>query len=487
MSSDSSLAVKKFSQFINGEYVEPSSTSYSDVINPCTGKLVGQVGNGCRTDAQKALHAANVAQQAWSEKTACERATFLSAMATIITANREELAHLLASEQAKVLSLALVEIDATAEYFNYASGWARRIEGEIIQSDNVGEHIYLHKKPYGVTVGICPWNFPLFVMARKVAPALVAGNTSVIKPSSFAPCTVMRFTELLNDIGLPAGVLNVICGWGKECGEELVANPLTDLVSMTGSVETGEKIMAACAPNITKVILELGGKGPAIVCADADLELAATAVVNSRIIYSGQVCNCAERVYVDQSVYEPFVKRVVEKMRNVRVGDSLADNNPEMSSQISLQHLKKIESMVATAVDAGCTVLCGGERNNRLSEGFYFQPTVLANCSQDMEIVQKEVFGPVLPVLPFSDFDEAVSLANDCQYGLTSSVYTQDANTVMRAMDELKFGETYINRQNFEAIQGFHAGWRKSGIGGADGKHGLEEYLQTRIVYWQRT
>ncbi|BDD09064.1 aldehyde dehydrogenase [Fulvitalea axinellae] len=478
--------VKVYKQFINGEFVDTNSGSYYDVINPCTEEVLSQVANGDAEDARLALEAARNSQDAWAKLAACERAGYLKEMARITRENRVELATILAKEQAKILPLAQVEIDVTAEYFDYNAGWARRVEGEIIQSDNPKENIYLYKMPIGVTVGICPWNFPFFVMARKVAPALVTGNTSVIKPSSFAPNTIMRFVELIQGIGLPKGVLNVICGWGSDCGHALASSPITGLVSLTGSVEAGEKVMAACAPNITKVNLELGGKAPAIVCEDADLELAVTAIVNSRVIYSGQVCNCAERVYVHEDVYEQFMEMLVKRMSEVKVGDALAEDTPDMSSQISLQQLEKIEAMVARAVEEGCEVLTGGARDDRFETGFFFQPTVLANCRQEMEVIQKEVFGPVLPVVKVKDFDEAIALANDSEYGLTSSVYTQDANKAMKAVNEIKFGETYINRHNFEAIQGFHAGWRKSGIGGADGKHGMEEYLQTRMIYWER-
>ena len=378
-----------------------------------------------------------------------------------------------------------IEIDVTADYFDYYAGFARRIEGEIIQSDRSKEHIFLHKAPIGVAVGILPWNFPFFVMARKVAASLITGNTCVIKPSCIAPNTVMEWTELIQKIELPAGVLNMVCGTGTIVGNALCKNPTTGIISLTGSVFAGQKVMEAASQNITKVSLELGGKAPAIVCADANLELAVKAVVDSRIIFSGQVCNCAERVYVEESIHDQFLEMVAAKMKEVKVEDAFSGNNPDMSALVSKAQLDKVSEMVEYAKKEGAEVLLGGSSMNQFNKGYFYQPTLLTNVSQDMQIIQEEVFGPVLPVMKFSTLDEAIALANDSEFGLTSSIFSENFNKVMYAAEELQYGETYINREHFEAIQGFHAGWKKSGLGGADGKHGMEEYLQTKVVYAQ--
>jgi lactaldehyde dehydrogenase/glycolaldehyde dehydrogenase len=406
-------------------------------------------------------------------------------MADIIRENRVFLAETLAAEQAKVMALAQVEIDVTAEYFDYNAGWARRVEGEIIQSDSRKEHLFLHKAPIGVAVGILPWNFPFFVMARKLAPSLLTGNTCVIKPSCIAPNTVLEFFHLIEKLDLPAGVLNCVCGTGPVVGNALTKNPHTGIVSLTGSVLAGQKIMEAAAPNITKVSLELGGKAPAIVCADADLELAVQAIVNSKVIFSGQVCNCAERLYVEESIHDQFMDMLKEKMSAVKIADAFADSSPDMSSMVSADQINKVEEMVNFAKKEGAEVVLGGARASQFDKGFFYEPTLLTNVKQNMQIIQEEVFGPVLPVMTFSTLDEAIELANDCEYGLTSSIFSENYNKVMHASMELEFGETYINRNHFEAIQGFHAGWKKSGLGGADGKHGMEEYLQTKVIYSQ--
>jgi lactaldehyde dehydrogenase/glycolaldehyde dehydrogenase len=477
--------MKTYQQFINGTLVNSHSTDWIEVENPYTGEIISRVPKGNTADAEEALAAARKAQPAWAARTVASRAAYLKQMASLIRANRVELAKTLVAEQAKVLPLAQVEIDFTADYFDYYAGWARVYEGEIIESDRPNETLFLFRKPIGVVVGICPWNFPFFVMARKVAPALLTGCTIVLKPSSLTPNTTFEFAKLVATLDLPKGVLNFVSGSGKTLGNTLVTSPLTDMVTLTGSVEAGQEIIRASADNVTKVSLELGGKAPAIVFDDADIDLAVKGVVDSRVIYSGQVCNCAERAYVHKNIYDKFVEKLVAAMKAVTYGDPFANPVPAMSSQIDKNQQTKIDEMVVRAKAAGAQVLCGGNKTSDNGKGYFYEPTLLANCRQDMEIVQKEVFGPVLPVLPFSDYDEAIALANDSEFGLTSSVFSKNINTVMRAIKDLRFGETYVNREHFEGLQGFHAGWRKSGIGGADGKHGLMEYLQTQVAYIQ--
>lgn len=481
------VQVTTYRQYINGVFVvnEPD-TGYIDVFNPCTEELIARVPAGTKKDADLAVAAAKAAQPDWARRTSVNRAFFLKAMAAVIRNNRVLLAETLCKEQAKVMPLAQVEIDVTAEYYNYYAGLARSYEGEIIPSDRPGEQIFIHKFPIGVVVGICPWNFPFFVMARKVAPSLLTGNTAVIKVSEETPLTSLEFARLIQDIGLPAGVLNIVCGYGDEIGEALTNNPDVGIISLTGSVQSGHKVMAAAAKNITRVSLELGGKAPAIVCKDADLNLAVKSIIASRIIYSGQVCNCAERVYVEEEIYDAFIEKMVPAMRAVGSGNAFENEGIDMSSQINKTQLDKIIRMVDKAVSDGARVIVGGKKNSSFPTGYYYEPTLLVNVKQDFEIMQKEIFGPVLPVMKVKDFDEALDMANDCAYGLASSVYTNDLNKVLKATRELRFGEIYFNRENFEAIQGFHAGWRKSGIGGADGRHGLEEYLQTKTIYMQQ-
>lgn len=477
--------MKTYQQYIGGKFRDSHSKDMIEVENPYTGKIIAQAPNGDEHDAQEALEAAEKAQPAWAAKPAVERAGYLKKMAQAIRDNREMLAKVLTEEQAKVSSLAQVEVDVTAEYFDYYAGWARKYEGEVIQSDRPKENILLYRQPIGVIVGICPWNFPFFVMARKVAPSLLTGSSIVLKPSSETPNTTFEFAKLVDQIGLPGGVANFVSGRGSTLGSALVKSPKAGMITLTGSVEAGQRIIADSASNITKTSLELGGKAPCIVCKDADIDLAVKAILSSRIIFSGQVCNCAERVYVESAVADEFISKMTTAMSKVTYGDPFADPNPDMSCQVNQSQLEKIEVMVAKAKKEGAEILTGGERPEEMKTGYFYKPTLLGSCRQDMEIVRDEIFGPVLPIVTVSDFDEALKLSNDCEYGLTSSIFTTSIEQMMRAINELKFGETYVNREHFEAMQGFHAGWRKSGIGGADGKHGLYEYLQTHVAYIQ--
>ncbi|WP_211093357.1 MULTISPECIES: aldehyde dehydrogenase [Flammeovirga] len=476
--------VKTYQQYIAGSFF--SSANHIEVLNPCTEEVIALAPRGTKEDADKAVAAAKAAQVEWGLLPAVARAEYLKKMAQVIRDNRVFLAETLASEQAKVMGLAQVEIDVTAVYFDYYAGLARSYEGEIIQSDRPNEQMMLHKLPIGVAVGICPWNFPFFVMARKIAPSLLTGNACVVKVSEETPMVCFEFARLIENIGLPTGILSILTGYGHEVGQALSENPDVGIISLTGSVGAGQKVMEAAAKNITKVSLELGGKAPAIVCKDADLDLAVKAIVASRVIFSGQVCNCAERVYVEEEVYDEFMTKLLPAMKAVRVGDARTDDKADMSAQINKTQLMKIDSMVKRAVEQGGDVLLGGRASTNFSKGYYYEPTVIVNVEQDHEIMQDETFGPILPVMKVSSFDQALDYANDSDYGLTSSIYTNDINKVLRATKELRFGETYVNRENFEAIQGFHAGFRKSGIGGADGKHGLEEYLQTKVMYIQQ-
>jgi lactaldehyde dehydrogenase/glycolaldehyde dehydrogenase len=473
------IAERQYSMFINGEFVTRSRMI--PVVNPTTEEVISEVPEADEGLVNDAVSAATHAQLSWARLPAIKRAGYLHEIANLVRGRKEHLAKIISEEQGKILPLALVEVDFSADYLDYMAGMARGYEGEIIQSDRPGENILLYKAPIGVIAGILPWNFPFFLIMRKVAPALVTGNTIVIKPSEETPNNACEFAKIVADSSLPKGVFNLVTGRGPSVGLSLAAHPGIGMVSLTGSVEAGSAVMRAAASNITKVSLELGGKAPAIVMDDANLDLAVKAIRDSRIINTGQVCNCAERVYVHERIADEFIKRVTEAMQQTRSGDPFEDGI-EMGPLVNKAQLHRVESAVEQAVKCGAELVLGGERDKR-GKGFFYKPTVLRNCRQSTEIMQKEIFGPVLPIGTFSHLDEAIEMANDCEYGLTSSIFTQSLDAAMRAANELKFGETYVNREHFEAMQGFHAGWRKSGIGGADGKHGLAEFLQTHVVY----
>lgn len=470
-----------YENYIGGEFVK-SGAAAIEVTNPANLEFLTRIPNSTTSTVTSAIQAARKAQPAWAKLPAIQRAAALRKISAKIREHRERLARIITQEQGKVLSLAQVEVDFTADYIDYMAEWARRIEGEVLTSDRAGESIFLLRKPVGVIAGILPWNFPFFLIARKIAPALVTGNTVVIKPSEVTPVNAYEFAKLVAETELPAGVFNLVGGDGSGTGAALAANPGIDMVSFTGSVETGTVIMQLAALNLTRVNLELGGKAPAIVLADANLDLAVKAIRDSRIINTGQVCNCAERVYVERPVAERFIDKISKAMAATRTGDSLEDSSVEMGPLVNQEGFDKVAGMLARAKAAGVETIVGGERAD-VGKGFFFQPTVLVSKSNDAEVMRQEIFGPVLPVHVVDSMEEAIVKANDSEYGLTSSIYTENLNKAMQAVRDLQFGETYVNRENFEAMQGFHAGRRRSGIGGADGKHGLYENTETHVVY----
>ena len=469
--------------YINGKFVESRSGKWIDVLNPSTEEVISRQPEGTIEDVNEALDAARAAQGPWAALPAIQRAAYLTKIANGIRSRRDEFIDIIMREQGKTIGWATVEVDVTADYFDYMATFARHIEGEVIPSDRPGEIMMLTKRPIGVVAGILPWNFPFFLIARKAGAALIAGCTIVIKPSQITPENCTEFAKVIDEVGLPAGVINIVTGKGSVIGNEMAGSPKIDIVSVTGSVGAGEQIMRAAAKNITKVSLELGGKAPAIVFPDADLEATAQWVLDSRIGNNGQICNNAERVYVHKSIKEKFTALLLKKFEAVKVGDPCKDHSVDMGPLVEERALESVTAKVEKAISQGAKVLCGGHRVG--DKGYFYAATLLDNCTQDMDIIHEETFGPVLPIVEFEDTDQVIAWANDVEYGLASSVFTKDIDTAAKVTRGLQFGETYINREHFEAMQGFHAGVKKSGIGGADGKHGVEEYLSTHVTYLQ--
>ncbi|MDE6478635.1 MAG: aldehyde dehydrogenase [Muribaculaceae bacterium] len=475
--------MKDLKMYIDGKFVDSKSGKWIDVLNPSTEEVIARQPEGTKEDVEEALDAARKAQKAWEKTPAIQRADYLLKIAQGIRDRRNEFIEIIMREQGKTRNWATIEVDATIGYFDYMATFARHIEGEIIPSDNPGETIFLSKKPIGVVAGILPWNFPFFLIARKAGAALIAGCSIVLKPSQLTPVNCCVFAEVVDKAGLPAGLFNVVTGKGSEVGHYLAASPKIDIVSVTGSVGAGESIMKDAAANITKVSLELGGKAPVIVFPDADLDLAAQAVLDSRIGNNGQICNNAERLYVHKDIKDAFTKKLLEKFEAVKVADPFSSDDVDMGPLVEKRALESVEAKVEKAIAQGAKVLCGGHRVGE--KGYFYAATLLDDCRQDMDIIHEETFGPVLPIVVWDSLDQVIAWANDCEYGLASSIFTNDINSAARCIRELEFGETYVNRFHFEAIQGFHAGVKKSGIGGADGKHGVEEYLRTHVTYLQ--
>ena len=473
-----------YRMFIDGKWRDSADGSRCDVENPANEEIVFTIPNGTKEDAQAALESSKSAQRAWAALPAVERGNQLIALADKIRENREHLATILTREQGKTYELALGEVDVSADFINFPAQGARRLEGDIFPSDNPDEHLFIHKVPYGVCVGIVAWNFPLALACRKLGPALTAGNTMVVKPPQVTPVAVLELGRLALEAGLPAGVLNVVTGSGSTLGSELVTNKITRLVTMTGSTQTGQRIFADCAPNLTAVRLELGGKAPFILLEDGDVDKAVEAAMLSRYLNQGQVCTCSERFYIHDSVYNEFLEKYVDASSKLQLGDPM-DPSTDLGPKVSRYELEQMENMVQRAIEQGCKVALGGKRPEgpAYQKGHWYEPTILTEATNEMDIMRDEVFGVVSPIMRIKSYDEAIELANDSDFGLSAFLFTENNRYIQRAVSELEFGEIYVNRGMGEQRQGFHNGYKLSGTGGEDGKYGMENYLEKKTMY----
>ncbi len=476
--------MKQYNQYINGAWVAPTNGKYAEVLNPSNDSIVAMVANGDEVDAQVALEAAEAAQKAWAATPARRRAELLYAFIDEIKKNKEELARTITMEQGKLFTVAQFEVDVFCSFVAYACEWARRIEGDLVPSDNPNEHIMIQKIPRGVVVAITAWNFPFALAGRKIGPALVAGNTIVVKPTTETPISTLMVGEMAKAAGIPDGVLNIVTGPGRVMGTALVENPITKMVTMTGSTPAGQAIFRSAAKNLAHVQLELGGKAPFIAFEDADIDEAVEAALWSRFDNCGQVCTCNERMYIHEDIYEEFMAKFMAKVAEIKVGDPFCPTST-MGPKINKSELNHMKELVETSLKEGATLAFGGKvpEGAEFEKGNWFEPTILTDVKQHMTIVHEESFGPILPVLKFKSEEEVIGYANDCEYGLAAMVFTNDLNRVMRLNTELEFGEIYVNRGHGELHQGFHNGYKLSGAGGEDGKFGFEQYLEKKTYY----
>lgn len=474
--------------YINGEWVSAASGQTIAVLNPSNEEVVGTIQRGGEAEAIQALEAADAAQKMWKKIPARKRAEHLYAFANAIKEKADYLAELLVKEQGKLLKVARMEVAVTATFIEYAAEGARRIEGDILPSDNPNEQIWIQKIPRGVVVAITAWNFPLALAGRKLGPALVAGNTVVLKPTSETPLATLELGHIATEVGIPKGVINIVTGSGREMGDALVAHPITKMVTMTGSTPVGQAIARKAAENLTHVQLELGGKAPFIVFEDANIDEAVNAALHSRFDNCGQVCTCNERMYVHETIYETFMEKFLAKVKALKMGNPMEDDT-DIGPKVNAAEIKNMEHLVEVSLKEGATVATGGKVPNKapFDKGYWFEPTILVDVTQEMTIVHEESFGPILPVLKFNSFEQVMKYANDCEFGLAAMVFTNNMNTIMRCNDELEFGEIYVNRGHGEQHQGFHNGYKLSGSGGEDGKYGFEQYLEKKTFYVKHT
>jgi lactaldehyde dehydrogenase / glycolaldehyde dehydrogenase len=461
----------------------PSAGERIDVVDPADEHLLASVPSATSAEVHEALASARHAQRSWARTPSIVRGQHLRAMAELLRDHKARLADLIVAEVGKPIRQAADELDFAIGFLSYSAEWDRRLEGETLPGDVPGEFIHLAHAPLGVVAAICPWNFPLAVLCRKLGPALITGNTVVVKPSEVSPLSTIELFRLIDDqLELPPGVLSLVTG-AAATGRALVEDVTTNMVSFTGHRDTGKEIMAVAAGNLTRVALELGGKAPAIVWRDADLDVAVPAIVAARHTNAGQVCTAAERVFVHRDLYEPFLDAYVAAVQRLTIGHPAG--SVDMGPLASAQQLAKTQQAVQIAVAEGAELITGGSApaGEALRHGYWYSPTVLRSVRPDMTVMREETFGPVTPVLPVSSLQEAVDLANDSRYGLSAYVFSRDYQAVMRSAEELEFGEIYINRTLGESIHAHHAGYRESGIGGEDGKWGLLRYTQVKTAY----
>jgi len=470
--------------FLDNQFVSPGGRKLSEVIDPADGSVVGRVAQATADDARAAVDSAAKAQPGWEAIGAAARAKVLLRAAERLRARSEELAQLVTHEMGKVLYESRAEVGGAVDNLEYYPSFARTFTGDEVAGLPAGETLRLIWVPRGVVVAITPWNFPAATVTRKIAPALVGGNTMVLKPSSNTPLSSLLIAEVLRDSGLPPGVLNVVPGAGSELGPALVQHPRCSTVTLTGSTASGVEVLKLAAPGVVKCLLELGGKAPVLVHRDADLDWAARATVWARFWNAGQACIAAERCYVDERVAEEFREKVSRLVGTLRVGPG-SRPGVDLGPLYSRGARDAVAKDVDRAVAQGAKVVTGGNvpADPSLARGAFYLPTVLDEVTEENSVAKEEVFGPVLPLLTYRDWDEAIARANASRYGLSSYVFTRDVSLAEKAIHELRFGETYVNRVGPETAQGYHAGFRQSGLGGEGSVWGYRDYLQLKTVY----
>ncbi|WP_353827730.1 aldehyde dehydrogenase family protein [Agromyces sp. SYSU T0242] len=475
--------IQHYPCYIDGAAVEAASTALVEVDNPATGEIWATVPDFGAEDAVRAVESAHAAQPAWAELPAVERGRWVRRLAEAVEEHREYFVDLLVREQGKPVGEADAEVTDTVTYLTYAAEAARRIEGKIFPSEQPNEQLWIQSVPYGATVGMCAYNYPLALIGRKVGPALVTGNTMVLKPHEATPVTASEFVRLAKEIGLPDGVLNVVTGSGIEASSALVTHPHTRLVSLTGSTRAGQAIFRSVADNIPGLVLELGGKASFIVLDDADLDKAVDAAVTSRFVNAGQVCICNELVLVHEAIAEEFTARVVERVREMRLADPAVGDG--MGPSATGASVERIDGLLRGSVEMGATVEVGGSRptDPSFAGGHWYLPTVVSGVTREMPLATTEIFGPIIPIVTVKDYAEALAICNDREDALSAYIFTRDVNTVFHAINHMEVGTVFVNQQITGYIQGYHSGHKRSGTAGEDGVYGIESYLQRRTVY----
>lgn len=464
---------------IGGKWVQADSGETIDVTNPATGLKLGTVPKSGKAETTRAIEAAQKAFESFKKTTASERSKMLRVLHDAIMDNQQPLAELLTMEQGKSLTESKGEIASSAAYILWFAEEARRVYGDVVPSPWGDRRIMVTKEPTGVVAAITPWNFPSSMLARKIGPAIAAGCTSVVKPATQTPYSGLAWGALCEEVGIPAGVVNIVTGPASAIGKELTTHPLVKKITFTGSTEVGKMLIEQSASTVKKVSMELGGNAPFLVFDDADLERAVEGAITAKYRNSGQTCVCTNRFFVQAGIYDRFVEKLAEASAKLKVGPGL-DEGVQQGPLMDDKAVEKVEEFIADAKAKGGKIVTGGERHEL--GGTFFQPTVIAEATPEMNFMKDEIFGPVAPVFRFEKEEEAIAMANDTEFGLASYFYTSDLGRAFRVMEGLKYGMVGVNEGLITTPEAPFGGVKESGIGREGGHQGIEDYLDTKYV-----
>lgn len=465
--------------FINGEWRDAINKEVIAVNNPATNEIIGTIPKMGANETREAIAAAEIAQKFWRKKTAHERAAIMRHWHKLIIENQEDLALLMTSEQGKVIAESRGEIGYAASFIEWFAEEGKRVYGDIIPSPRNDARIVVTKQPIGVCVAITPWNFPAAMITRKAGAALAAGCSIVIKPAGQTPYTALALAELAKRAGIPAGVLSVVTGSAKAIGGEMTSNPIVRKLSFTGSTEVGIELLKQCAPTIKKTSMELGGNAPFIVFDDADIDAAVAGAMLCKFRNAGQTCICANRILVQDGVYDVFAQKLVEAVAKLKLGNGLEPSSTQ-GPLIDVNAVNKVETFIANATNHGANVAIGGKPHSL--GGTFFEPTVLTEVTREMLIAKEEIFGPVAPLIRFKTEDEAIAIANDVEYGLASYFYSRDIKRVWRVGEALEYGMVGINTGLISNEVAPFGGIKSSGLGREGSKYGIDDYLEIKYM-----
>lgn len=465
--------------YVNGKWIDASLGKTYNVFNPFDGSLLGNVSECSEADIKYAIESAYQAWKPWRELTAKARSDLLMRWAELIDQNIEDLAKIMTLEQGKPLAEARGEISYANGFVRWFAQEGLRVYGDIIPSNKADQHLLVIKQPVGVVAAITPWNFPCAMITRKIAPALAAGCTVVVKPDSDTPFSAFALAALAQEAGFPAGVINVLTGPPDVIGGEMTANPLVRKVSFTGSTTVGKLLMKQCATTLKKLTLELGGNAPFIVLDDADIDAAVEGAITSKFRNSGQTCVCANRLMVQNRIYEEFTDKFVKAVKQLKVGNGL-ETGVQQGPLINQKALKKVETHVKDALEKGATLLCGGAPHDL--GGLFYEPTVLSGANASMLLANEETFGPVAPIFKFNTDAEAIELANDTDFGLASYFYSKNIDRIWHMAESLEYGMVGINTGIISTEVAPFGGIKQSGVGREGSKYGIDPYLEIKYL-----